>query len=101
MPWAIACLIVSVVMGTSAQVAPRVLRPLNRAGFAFGLLLSRLVSPIVLGGDVPPADQPVAVVSRLFGRDEPRLKVRRLAGPSYWIKRVPPGPPGQSFRRPF
>jgi len=76
------------------------LAPLNRAWMAFGAVLHRVVSPVVLGLIFFGVFTPVAYVMRLAGRDalarrfEPRL-------PTYWIDRDPPGPPDGSFRNMF
>ena len=40
---------VAAVFGGLAFLAPKVLTPLNRLWFKFGMLLSRIVSPIVMG----------------------------------------------------
>ena len=79
--------------------APRLLAPFNLAWFKLGLLMGKVVSPIVLGIIFFVLLTPVAVIGRLFGRDELRLK--RKAVQSYWIERVPPGPDGDSFKNQF
>lgn len=43
---------------------------------------------------------PLALVQRLAGRDELRLR-RAPAGASYWRLRTPPGPDPASFTRQF
>jgi hypothetical protein len=76
------------------------LTPLNRAWMALGLLLGRVVSPIVLGAIFYGVFTPVGWVMRLAGRD---AMCRRLdpAAPSYWVKRDPPGPADDSYRNMF
>jgi hypothetical protein len=76
------------------------LTPLNRAWMAFGELLGRVVSPVVLGLIFFGVFTPVAVGMRLFGRD---AMCRRFepAKPSYWVKRDPPGPADGSYRNMF
>jgi hypothetical protein len=76
------------------------LTPLNRAWMAFGELLGRVVSPVVLGLIFFGVFTPVAVGMRLFGRD---AMCRRFepAKPSYWVKRDPPGPADDSYRNMF
>ena len=78
--------------------APRALAASNRAWFRLGLLLSRIVSPVVIGAMFLLIVTPVAVVMRAAGRDALRLRSR--AG-SYWIRRTPPGPPPDSFTHQF
>lgn len=79
--------------------APAVLAPLNRAWFQLGLLLGKIVSPIVLGVIFFGLLTPVALVARMAGRDELRLKRRDQA--SYWLERIPPGPAADSFKNQF
>ena len=42
---------------------------------------------------------PVAIVTRLFGRDVLLLRKRDVN--SYWIERNPPGPQPESFKEQF
>lgn len=92
-------------LGASALVAlltflaPSALAPFNRAWFRLGELLNKVVSPLVLGLLFFGIVTPVALLGRLFGRDELRLKRPNL--PSYWIERQPPGPSGDSFKDQF
>ncbi len=85
--------------GVVALVAPGILRPLNKAWFWLGLLLGKIVSPIVLGIIFYGLLTPVGVAGRLLGRDELRLK--RRSASSYWIERRPPGPASDSFKNQF
>ena len=79
--------------------APRLLAPFNLAWFKLGLLMGKVVSPIVLGIIFFIILTPVAFIGRLLGRDELRLKRKPVQ--SYWIDRVPPGPEGDSFKNQF
>lgn len=83
-----------------ALVAPRVLAPLNRAWAAFGVLLHRLVSPVVLGLMYFGVITPTALVMRLSGR-RPLALDRDGASNSYWIPRSPPGPEAETLTRQF
>ena len=56
--------------------------PLNKRWMHFGLLLSRIVSPIVLGVLFFGLFTPIGLGMRLVGRDELRLKVTMLG--SFW-----------------
>ena len=69
--------------------APQSLAPLNRIWFEFGILLGRIFSPIVLGIIFFLLITPTSLVTRLFGRDELKIKKRNVE--SYWIDRPPPG----------
>jgi hypothetical protein len=76
------------------------LTPLNRAWMAFGLLLGRVVSPIVLGVIFYGVFTPVGWAMRLAGRDVMCRQFDPAAG-SYWVKRDPPGPADDSYRNMF
>ncbi|MCA1510375.1 SxtJ family membrane protein [Bradyrhizobium sp. NBAIM01] len=90
---------IGIAFGGIALTAPRILAPLNVLWFHFGELLGRIVSPFVLSIIYFGLLVPIAVVTRLLGRDELHLKRRPVA--SYWITRKPPGPTGQSFTHQF
>ena len=81
-------------------VAPKVLTPLNWLWFQLGQLLGKIVSPLVLGAIFFLLLTPVSLVTRLFGRDELRLK-RKASQTSYWLDRAPPGPEPESFKNQF
>ena len=75
-----------------------VLLPLNKLWMRFGLLLGMIVSPIVLGIIFFGLFTPIAVVMRLSGRDELRLKFTQKA--SHWISRSEPIK-SESFKHQF
>jgi len=83
-----------------ALTVPKILNPLNRLWLKFGLLLYKVVNPIVLGLLFFATIAPIGLVMRLSGKDFLRLKLDRDAK-SYWIERAPPGPPPQSMRNQF
>ena len=86
-------------------LAPEKLSPLNQAWFHLGLLLGRIFNPIVLGILYFGIITPVALILRLAGRDELRLRdemrLQKDAGQTYWVDRKPPGPDPDSFRHQF
>lgn len=79
------------VFGAVVLLAPRLLRPLNSAWFKFGLVLHRIVSPLVLGILFFGAVTPTALIMRVLGKDPLRLR-RDPAAQSYWVARDRPGP---------
>jgi hypothetical protein len=91
--------ILSGCFGVVTLFSPKALRPLNFAWFKLGELMGKIVSPIVLGIIFYLLITPVGLVGRLFGRDE--LKLKRGQEQSYWIKRDPPGPSGESFKNQY
>lgn len=75
-----------------------VLLPLNKLWMLFGILLGKIVSPIVLGIIFFGLFTPIATLMRLSKRDELRLKFARKA--SHWIphgKSIKP----ESFKKQF
>ncbi len=88
--WALA---IAALFLAAALARPNILRPLNRVWFRFGLLLGRIVSPIVMAVVFSVAITPTALIMRAFGKDLLRLKFDPGAE-SYWIMRVDDGPMG-------
>ena len=80
-------------------LAPVFLTPFNRAWYQLGLLLGKVVSPIVLGILFFIVITPVAIVMKLAGRDA--LKLRKQDVSSHWIDRKPPGPEPETFKEQF
>lgn len=93
-------LIVAVAFLAVALSAPRLLGPLNRLWFRFGVLLNRVVSPLILGLLFFTTITPTAIVMRLAGKDSLRLRFDPGAA-SYWIERKPPGPEPETMRNQF
>ncbi|MEX0752585.1 MAG: SxtJ family membrane protein [Xanthobacteraceae bacterium] len=84
----------------SAILRPEILRPLNKLWFRLGLLLGRVISPIVLGIVYYFWITPFAVVMRLFNKRFLALKFEPDAK-SYWIIREPADPDPARMRRPY
>jgi hypothetical protein len=97
--WTISLFAVALAFLILAIAAPNLLAPLNKLWVQLGLLLGRIVSPIVLGLIFFVLITPVALVTRLGGRDALRLKKQNSA--SYWVDRDPIGPPPDSFKNQF
>ncbi len=95
----LAALIIAVLFAAATLFMPRTLTPLNRLWYGLGMLLGKIISPIVLGLMFFVLITPVSLITRLFGRDELRLKKRDVE--SYWIDRLPPGPASDSFKNQY
>lgn len=93
-------LIVAALFLAAAFLAPAALKPLNRVWFGFGMLLHKIVSPLVMALLFFTTVTPIALLMRVAGKDPLRLKFDRAAR-SYWIERTPPGPEPDSMRRQF
>ena len=94
-----ASFILSVTLLLITLFAQRTLTPFNKAWYQLGLLLGRVISPLVLGVLFFVVITPVAFFMRLIGRDA--LRIKKQAVLSYWIKRDPPGPKPESFKDQF
>ena len=81
-----------------ALTKEELLLPLNKLWMRFGLLLGMIVSPIVLGVIFFGLFAPIAMLMRLSGRDELRLKYAQKA--SHWISRGEPIK-SESFKHQF
>lgn len=93
-------LIVAGIFGAVAAWVPTRLAPLNRLWTRFGLLLHKVVSPLVLGVLFFLVLTPTALLMRACGKHPLRLRFEREAT-TYWLARVPPGPTGASMKDPF
>ncbi len=71
----------------TAFTAPAVLRPLNLVWLKFGMLLHRIVNPVVMGLLFFGVFTPMGLIMRLFGADLLRLRTKTGAT-SHWILRA-------------
>jgi hypothetical protein len=95
-PWTLAAAVLFLI---AALLWPSSLRPLNRLWMKLGLLLHRIVNPIVMGLLFYGTIWPTGLVMRMRGRDLLRLK-RDPSAASYWIARVP-GPAPETMKDQF
>jgi len=95
--WAI---IIAVAFFILALAVPRVLHRANVYWSEFGLLLNRIVSPVVMTFLFFGVVTPIALIFRRLGNDPLRLKFDPMAT-TYWIDRVPPGPSPESIKEQF
>ena len=96
-PWWLGAAAIFLVL---ALALPAVLHPLNVVWTRFGLLLHRIVQPVVMGLLFFGTILPMGLVLRAIGKD-PLHRRRDPTAQSYWIKREPPGPAPDSFRNQF
>ena len=79
---------------------PTVLRPLNRLWYRFGLLLYRVVNPIVMAVLYFLAVVPTGLLMRLLGKDPLKLRLDPAA-PTYWVPRGHAPPRAETMKRQF
>lgn len=95
-PWTSAAALLLLV---AALLWPLSLHPLNRLWMKLGLILHRIVNPIVMGLLFYGTIFPTGLVMRMRGRDLLRLQ-RDSSAESYWIARDP-GPAPETMRDQF
>ncbi len=95
--WAIA---VSVVFLAAAFFAKPLLKPLNILWFKFGLLLYKIVNPIVMGILYYLTIVPMGLVMKAIGKDPLNRRFNPDAT-TYWIEREPHGPEPDSMKNQF
>jgi Saxitoxin biosynthesis operon protein SxtJ len=91
---------IGVVLIVLGLVAPSSLHGLNRAWAKLGLIMFRVVNPVVLGLIYAVVIVPTGLLMRLTGRDPLHLKFDPQAD-SYWVVRDPPGPAPDSMSNQF
>ena len=83
--WSLILSLIFLILGLINSI---ILTPLNRLWFKFGILLGKIVSPIILGIIFFLVVTPTGVLLRLFGKDVINLKYNK--NNSYWIKKTGP-----------
>ena len=78
-------LIVSIIFLLLGIINSRFLTPLNLLWFKFGMLLGRIVSPIVMGLVFFLVVTPTGMIMRILNKDLLRLKKKNTK--TYWIER--------------
>ena len=81
-------LIVSTIFLILGILNSNLLSPLNKIWFKFGILLGRIISPIVMGIIFFLVVTPIALIMRLLGKDLLNLKYND--NQSYWIEKSGP-----------
>jgi len=77
--------IISIAFLLITSFKANILEPLNKIWMKFGLILGKVISPIVMGSIFFLIFSPVGILMRLFGRDE--LLLRFKIKNSYWTNR--------------
>ena len=67
----------------------KILTPLNKLWFRFGLFLGKIISPIIMGVIFFLVVTPIGLLMRFFGKDVLNLKLNKKKS-SYWIEKNGP-----------
>ena len=84
--WSLIIAIIFLVLGL---INSKILTPLNKLWFKFGILLGKIISPIIMGIVFFLVVTPIGLLMRLFGKDVLNLKLNKKKS-SYWIEKVGP-----------
>jgi hypothetical protein len=95
-PWTSAVVVLFLL---AAWLRPAWLHPLNLVWLKLGLVLHRIVNPIVMGLLFYGTIYPTGLIMRMRGNDLLRLK-RDPSADSYWIARTP-GPAPETMKDQF
>ena len=77
--------VISIIFLILGLINSQILTPLNILWFKFGMLLGKLVSPIIMGMVFFLVVTPTGIIMKLFNKD--LLKLKKNKSDSYWIKR--------------
>ena len=83
--WSLIISIIFLLLGLSNS---KILTPLNKLWFKFGIFLGKIVSPIIMGMIFFFVVTPIGVLMRIFGKDVLNLKYNNKK--SYWIEKTGP-----------
>ena len=78
-------LIISFIFFVLGLINSRLLTPLNKLWFKFGILLGNIISPIVMGIVFFLVVTPTGLIMRFFRKDI--LKLKKNSSDSYWINK--------------
>ena len=81
-------LIISIVFLILGLLNSKILLPLNKIWFKFGILLGKIISPLIMGLIFFVVVTPIALLMRLFDKDLLNLKFNKSK--SYWIEKNEP-----------
>lgn len=81
-----------------AFIYPRALGPLNKLWMKFGLVLYRIINPVILALMFFVCIMPIGLLMRACGKDPLR---KRAHGDTFWVARSPPGPAPESMKHQF
>ena len=81
-------LVISFVFLVLGLINSKILTPLNRLWFKFGLLLGKIISPLVMGIIFFVVVTPIGIIMRLLKKDLLNLKYNKKQ--TYWIDKSGP-----------
>ena len=83
--WSIIISLIFLVLGL---LKSKILAPLNKLWFKFGIFLGKIISPLIMGIIFFLVVTPIGILMRLLGKDLLNLKYNK--NKSYWIDKTGP-----------
>ena len=80
--------IISIIFLILGLLNSKILAPLNKLWFKFGIFLGKIISPIIMGIIFFLVVTPIGLTMRIFGKDV--LNLRYNKNKSYWIEKNGP-----------
>ena len=80
--------IISIIFLVLGLLNSKILTPLNKIWFNFGIFLGKIISPFIMGIIFFLVVTPIGLLMRLFGKDVLNLKYNN--NKSYWIEKSGP-----------
>ena len=81
-------IVLSLIFLTLGLLNSKILTPLNKIWFKFGIILGKIISPIIMGVIFFLVVTPIGLLMRLLGKDLLNLKYNK--NKSYWIEKNGP-----------
>ena len=81
-------LIISIIFLILGIINSKILSPLNKVWFKFGIFLGKIISPLIMGFIFFLVVTPIGIIMRLLGKDVLNLKYNK--NKSYWIEKTGP-----------
>ena len=81
-------LIISIIFLVLGLLNSKILTPLNKLWFKFGIFLGKIIAPIIMGVIFFLVVTPIGLIMRLLGKDVLNLKFSDCK--SYWIEQTGP-----------
>ena len=83
--WSLVLSLIFLILGL---LNSKILTPLNKIWFKFGIILGKIISPIIMGVIFFLVVTPIGLLMRLLGKDLLNLKYNK--NKSYWIEKKGP-----------
>lgn len=93
-------LVLAIAFFLAALLFPKTLGPLNVLWAKFGLMMHKIVNPLLMGLIFFVAVLPTGIIMRLLGKD-PMQREFNASATSYWIEREPGSLSKESFDNQF